>query len=274
MRQETSFHKVRLEEKAGEPLCLAPNPISSCTWHSTQLYHARWALALTGGPGCPVSPFSPFSPGLPGRPSSPFIPAGPGFPGGPWGPGGPISPGLPRGPSRKDQQHILDTLMADRGEECERMGCRGPRGLGSLVLYWTRQRVCAAACGNLRGLGHQPWPIPAWVCLAPPGASSGHRGASAGGSPPPSLPHKVCTQAPSRAFCTLTSRAKTIFRGLSGHVLTFSPSSPGGPGSPISPCSQNNPRSLSDQRRAVTLIYIALAVSGVLSTQVEGMHFH
>ena len=188
LRQETSFHKVRLEEKAGEPLCLAPNPISSCTWHSTQLYHARWALVLTGGPGCPVSPFSPFSPGLPGRPSSPFIPAGPGFPGGPWGPGGPTSPGLPRGPSRKDQQHVLDTLMADRGEECERMGCRGPRGLGSLVLYWTRQRVCAAACGNLRGLGHQPWPIPAWVCLAPPGASSGHRGASAGGSPLPSPP--------------------------------------------------------------------------------------
>ena len=183
MRQETSFHKVRLEEKAGEPLCPAPNPVSSCTWHSTQLYHARWALALTGGPGCPVSPFSPFSPGLPGRPSSPFIPAGPGFPGGPWGPGGPTSPGLPRGPSRKDQQHILDTLMEDRGEEHERKGCWGPRGLGSLVLYGTRQRVCAVACGNLRGLGHQPWPIPAWVCLAPPGASSGHRGASAGGSP-------------------------------------------------------------------------------------------
>lgn len=170
LRQETSFHKVRLEEKAGEPLCPAPNPVSSCTWHSTQLYHARWALALTGGPGCPVSPFSPFSPGLPGRPSSPFIPAGPGFPGGPWGPGGPTSPGLPRGPSRKDQQHILDTLMEDRGEEHERKGCWGPRGLGSLVLYGTRQRVCAVACGNLRGLGHQPGPSQrgsAWLLLGP-----------------------------------------------------------------------------------------------------------
>ena len=125
-----------------------------------------------------------------------------------------------------------------------------------------------------------PWPPAlAHPSVGLPGSSWGQQWASGGfcrGVPPPlsSLPHKVCTQAPSRAFCTLTSRAKTIFRGLSGHVLTFSPSSPGGPGSPISPCSQNNPRSLSDQRRAVTLIYIALAVSGVLSTQVEGMHFH
>ena len=128
-------------------------------------------LALTGGPGCPVSPFSPFSPGLPGRPSSPFIPAGPGFPGGPWGPGGPTSPGLPRGPSRKDQQHVLDTPMEDRGEEHERMGCGGPKGLGSSVLYWTRQRACAA-----------------WVCLAPPGASIGAQEASASGSPLPYSP--------------------------------------------------------------------------------------
>lgn len=91
-------------------------------------------------------------------------------------------------PREKINNMYLDTLMEDRGEEHERMGCGGPKGLGSLVLYWTRQRVCAAACVNLRGLGHQPWPIPAWVCLAPPGASSGDQGASAGGSPLPSPP--------------------------------------------------------------------------------------
>lgn len=55
-----------------------------------------------------------------------------------------------------------------------------------------------------------------------------------------------------------------VYLGM--YILTFSPSCPGGPGSPISPCSQNNLRSLSEQRRIVAL--------PLCWESLEGMYLH
>lgn len=132
-------------------------------------------------------------------------------------------------------------------------------------------------------LSHQLQPIPVRVCWLLQGQQCGaQQGFCRAGLPSPFLPSPPLLPSSQGAHLSFFLNqgwapamdetqippghgpSSEVYLGM--HILTFSPSCPGGPGSPISPCSQNNLRSLSEQRRIVAL--------PLCRESSEGMYLH
>lgn len=91
---------------------------------------------------------------------------------------------------RIDQQHVLDALMEKRGVRTRKNG--GGRGRVQRTRLFGAWLDQPENLSSSRWESEGPQPIPAWVGLAPPGASSGARlGFQRRASPPLSLPHKA-----------------------------------------------------------------------------------
>lgn len=153
--------------------------------------------------------------------------------------------------------------MEDRGEEHERMGWGPQRTWLFGALLDQAESLGAAACANLRGLGHQPRPILlglAWLLLGP---AVGIRGfCRRVPSPLSSLPHKVYTGLLPEPSAPSPPGQRQSLEVCLGRSLPFPHRVRGGLKVSNLPAARTTQGHSWTSRRIVTLIYIALAGSG------------